>query len=78
MKHASATRVEISIRVEQDKLVMEVKDDGIGFPELTVSNGYGLKGMRERVANLSGIIDIVSSEGFGTTVTVTMPYTPGG
>ena len=74
MKHASATRVEISIKVEQDNLILLAKDDGVGLPESIGSSSYGLKGMRERVANLSGTIDISNSEGAGTAVTVTMPY----
>jgi signal transduction histidine kinase len=73
MKHAAATRVEISTRVEESNLILSVKDNGSGFSGDIASRGYGLKGMRERVANLSGTIDISNSEGAGTAVTVAVP-----
>jgi signal transduction histidine kinase len=53
---------------------MEVADDGIGFePSLKGAEGFGLRGMRERVERLGGTLRIDSSPGAGTRLRVDVP-----
>ena len=75
-KHAKATRVNIKLGMNDDKLVLEIKDNGIGFKTALKSkpNSYGLLGMKERVYLLEGILIISSHPGEGTSVKVEIPY----
>jgi signal transduction histidine kinase len=62
-KHASAERVRIGVALDYDVVRVEVEDDGRGFdPEARVA-GFGLVGMRERVALAHGELDVESSAG---------------
>ena len=67
VKHAEATRVAIRIAdpTEDDgQLLVEVEDDGRGFdPAIDSSGGFGLLGMRERVALVHGELTVTSSPG---------------
>jgi signal transduction histidine kinase len=74
-KHAFATRVWLNLRQIGDEISMQVIDNGRGFnidrePEVL---GHGLSNMTERARQLGGQLDIESSPGDGTTVTVRIP-----
>lgn len=69
-KHASATRVDITLTATLDGVSLTVADDGIGIDELkliepTGRSNLGLRGMRERVEATGGVFDIESSPGEG-------------
>jgi signal transduction histidine kinase len=66
-KHAAATRAEVTLARSNGSLHIEVRDDGAGFDPVTVS-GEGLPNLADRMAALGGRLDVVSSEGDGTTV----------
>jgi signal transduction histidine kinase len=70
--HAKAGRVDVLLNFHNNRIVMVVEDDGIGF--LPGSPNYedhlGLFGMRERIEMLGGVFMIESSPGKGTTVKV--------
>ncbi|HVF43696.1 MAG TPA: ATP-binding protein, partial [Pyrinomonadaceae bacterium] len=55
----------------------EVSDDGRGFPPETNGQGrgggFGLRGMRERVEQAGGTLDVRSREGAGTEVSAVLP-----
>lgn len=72
LKHARASAVVVSIRVQEGQLELEVTDDGQGFDPETVRDrgGLGLNTMRERVESLRGELAILSRPGEGTTVQV--------
>jgi two-component system, NarL family, sensor histidine kinase LiaS len=54
-----------------------VTDDGVGFdPEGEKLTSYGLRSMRERVAELGGSLDIYSAVGKGTQIEVRIPVMP--
>ena len=75
-KHASATRVDIILDIDEDRLALTVRDDGIGIDEKRARNTttYGLRGLRERAAFLGGHISIRSSgRGKGTAVAIEIP-----
>ncbi len=60
VKHAQASRVRVRVKGEDDALLVEVSDDGVGFDPHGVSGGFGLGGMRERVFLLGGTLQIDS------------------
>jgi signal transduction histidine kinase len=71
VRHAKCTRVEIDVRVESKRLVVEVRDNGVGFDPSAAVNGHGLASMRDRVRRLGGKIDIaVGDRGTGVTLVV--------
>lgn len=75
-KHASATRVEIALRLERDELKLRIYDNGSGFVmNADVVNGpsLGLKSMRERAELMGGQFDIQSARGAGTRIIVSWP-----
>jgi signal transduction histidine kinase len=80
-RHSGARNVGIRLQVEDDTLAAEVTDDGCGFdPMVAQGGGVGIVGMRERVAELGGQIEVKSQPGEGTEVRVRVPVgdgTPG-
>lgn len=77
-RHAQATRVVVSIAVEDGVLKLQIKDDGKGISEqdLMGSRSLGLLGMRERVHLMQGKISFQGQPGSGTTVSVEIPIHP--
>lgn len=69
-RHARASRVEVSIIVGTDRVVMRVRDNGRGG---ITTPGNGLTGMRERVARCGGELVVESARREGTSVEVTLP-----
>jgi signal transduction histidine kinase len=72
-KHARATRVQVLVREQEPELLIEVRDDGVGFDALSTGNGFGLAGMHERVTLAGGELDVVSTHGQGTRATARLP-----
>ena len=74
VRHGKARSVKIDGTLDGGRIVFSVTDDGTGFdPDDCpgIANGhFGLQGIRERVRQLQGCLDIVSSPGSGTCVTV--------
>lgn len=75
IRHANATRVEVKLAVEGNRLVLTVRDNGRGISEEQITNtrSIGLIGMRERAALVGGEINFDGSPGRGTVVTVSIP-----
>jgi signal transduction histidine kinase len=72
-KHAEASEVRICVTDSDDMVVVEVLDNGRGFDPGAASDGFGLVGMRERVALVGGSLDVRSQPGEGTTVCARIP-----
>jgi PAS domain S-box-containing protein len=72
VKHARATRVEVSMNCDGRALMLEIRDDGIGGASMKTS-GTGLKGMADRASALGGRLTIVSPERGGTSVRAAIP-----
>ena len=73
IKHAHATRVSVLLTRKKGSVAAVVEDDGRGFdPAAVPDGGFGLAGMRERVAALGGRLELESG-GRGTTVAAEVP-----
>ncbi|HEX6421981.1 MAG TPA: sensor histidine kinase [Acidimicrobiales bacterium] len=70
-RHAHATRASVSIARAGDRLVVEVRDDGVGGADPDA--GTGLAGLRDRVTALGGTMRLVSPPGGPTTLLVEVP-----
>lgn len=67
-RHAQATQVKVEFSIQGQTLMLEVRDNGVGFdPTQNVSGHYGLVGMHERARLTGGSLSIESNNG-GTTV----------
>jgi len=72
--HAEATRVEVSLLAEDNRLILKVKDNGKGIaPARLAKGGSGLLGMRERAKRLGGDLTVSSVEHKGTEVEAWVP-----
>ncbi len=72
-KYSRAEKVWIRITVENRKLNMLIKDNGVGFDVANADNGNGLGNMRKRADGLNGTINLRSKQGEGTEVNVNVP-----
>ncbi|MFE0423244.1 sensor histidine kinase [Streptomyces sp. NPDC058953] len=70
-KHAAATTVGVVLTQDRDAIELEITDDGRGFV-VEDSRGFGLHGMRGRLAELDGDLTVTSSPGDGTRVLATI------
>jgi signal transduction histidine kinase len=59
---------------DRESLTLYVEDDGVGFPEASrLRRGFGLSGMRERMTQVGGVLDLQSAPGLGTRVIARVP-----
>lgn len=61
------------ITQSDNRTKVEISDDGIGFDPSFTHAGYGLSNLRERAANMGGLLDIQSQPGQGTQITLSLP-----
>lgn len=77
VKHSGARRVSIRLERDRDRVMLEIRDDGVGFdPKRVPGPGvdrFGLQGIRERVTVLGGENAVVSRPGQGVTLRVSLP-----
>ncbi len=80
-RHSKSAKAEVVLKLWPDRVVLQVRDHGKGFPPELLKAfrvkgtrfGVGLSGMRERVRELGGRLDIESSPA-GTLLSVTLPF----
>ncbi len=73
-RHARARHVTMALSgTDPSRLVLSVADDGAGFDEPQPRSGMGLGNMRARAEEAHGTLDVASSQGGGTTVTLSVP-----
>ncbi|MGI9247131.1 MAG: sensor histidine kinase [Steroidobacteraceae bacterium] len=75
LKHAGATRADVTLDVAGDHVLLTIADDGRGITgaELARPRSHGLTGMRHRVVSLGGTLAIAGAPGGGTEVRVIVP-----
>ncbi|MGH9445090.1 MAG: sensor histidine kinase, partial [Terriglobia bacterium] len=75
--HANPHRVQVRLAFTKDRLSMEISDDGCGFDPKANGHAehqhYGIVGMRERVEQLGGQFELISSLGEGAHVFARIP-----
>lgn len=74
VNHAKAKNLTVKLEFVEGKVMLIVRDDGVGF-DVEKSNGsshLGLVGMRERAQLVGGELKVVSKPGHGTTVQLTI------
>ncbi|MDW7673317.1 MAG: ATP-binding protein, partial [Bacillota bacterium] len=76
-KHACASKVKVTLKLDEAHLIITVVDDGKGFNTSDCNNlidSYGLKTMQERMQIVKGWANVYSELGRGTTVRLMVPY----
>lgn len=79
-KHAAAKRVSVNVWTTDERVVMEIRDNGKGFDpdKMSKSIGHGLANMQTRVRAVGGEVDISSAPGEGTTILAWVPRSVAG
>jgi signal transduction histidine kinase len=85
-KHAGASRVGVTLSYLDDVVLLDVRDDGVGFAvesaasasQLEDERGFGLSAMRQRVRRVIGTLEIESTPGEGTAISASVPALPAG
>ncbi|MEO8229470.1 MAG: sensor histidine kinase [Chloroflexota bacterium] len=78
--HARASHIRIEIRIDGDRLVLIIDDDGVGFDVRQALNKtpqgriQGMQKMAERVSLMGGTLDVTSRVAEGTRVKAAFPY----
>lgn len=81
-RHAAASVASVCLEVNGTEAVLGVRDDGRGFdPEAAVARErdrehFGLRGIQDRVGTLGGSVEFLSQPRAGTSVLVTVPFSP--
>jgi GAF domain-containing protein len=72
LRHAQAHRITVCLYKDEQTVMLEIADDGIGFDPTSAreQGGLGFPGMRERATQLGGRLAVKSSPGEGTSVRV--------
>src|SRR6058998_164030 len=74
LKYAHPRNFETKLIFNTKELHLELRDDGDGFKVKERHDGFGLAGMRERVEQMGGKLNISSARGKGTEIVVILPY----
>ena len=72
-KHAAASRINLWVQYGDDEAHLRIVDNGKGFDASAVAQGFGLRGVRERVSILGGTFEIDSRQDSGTVLDIMVP-----
>lgn len=79
-KHAHASRVGVTLSYMEDVVVLDVRDNGVGFAyrvresaATSLEQGFGLRGMEQRLNRVAGSLSIESAPGEGVAISATVP-----
>lgn len=74
LKHANASQIIVKVQLLQERVLLIVSDDGLGFDQSEKKEGsFGIMGMKERVNMLKGQFTIESAKGKGTKLMFSVP-----
>jgi signal transduction histidine kinase len=74
-KHSSAAAAALTLTVQVDRVDLGITDDGSGFDPAAPSSGFGLSGLRDRLALVKGTLDVTGGPAGGTTLVASLPRT---
>ncbi len=72
-KHARASHVDVRLSMTEDRILLEIGDNGRGFEPSNPTTGFGLQSMQERVQQVEGIFELESAPGTGTRIRIQVP-----
>ena len=72
LRHSTATRISIRLDSDRDRVVLSVRDNGLGSPE-RLEEGTGIAGMRERALLIGAALELFGAEPHGLEVRLTVP-----
>ena len=67
-RHAHATRVDVDLQCVNDRVILGIEDNGVGFNTSRAREGLGISNMQERLLDVGGRLTIDSQHSIGTTV----------
>lgn len=75
LRHARATHVDFGIRIDGERMMVTVRDDGVGFDTARppAAEQDGLQNIRHRIGEIGGSVNVASAPHAGTTVTLHVP-----
>jgi len=78
-KHAKATKLEVSVWKTEERIVMEIRDNGTGFDteKLTMTLGHGMSNIHTRAHQVGGDVEVSSVIGEGTSILAWVPRVKG-
>jgi two-component system sensor histidine kinase UhpB len=74
LRHAQASRVDIDVQSDAQRMVVTIVDDGVGLPaDWSRPGHFGLRGLAERIAHLGGAFSVANGEPRGVRLTAQIP-----
>ncbi|MFB4275521.1 MULTISPECIES: sensor histidine kinase [unclassified Nonomuraea] len=73
LRHSRARHIEVALDCTAERLEVTVSDDGTGAEPGATEHGFGLHGLRERLRDVGGVLDVVGARGEGFTLKATVP-----
>jgi signal transduction histidine kinase len=83
VRHGAPSVVHVAVEYGPRALTVRIRDDGAGMSltameTLTVGEHLGIAGMRDRARSVGGTLEIASTPGGGTIVSLVLPFRPSG
>ena len=75
IKHAQASMFKIEFSWNNNRLILFMEDNGVGFKKRKNKKGIGFKNMASRVKKMNGIFDLYSDPTKGTIIQISIPIT---
>jgi len=74
-RHAKATKVAVTLSADDQDCQLRIQDNGVGLPKEWIlrPDAFGLRGMRERIAQLGGNLFVEGKPGAGVTIAAKVP-----
>ena len=73
VKYSDCSRMDISLHVTEERLMLRIADNGKGFDTRTVERGNGLNNMLKRAADICGELTLSAAPGAGAAVQLSLP-----